>query len=269
MRLRISAFLAISILLVAIFAPFIFPYDPSSGDLDMKLLPPSFEHWLGTDHLGRDILSRLGYGARTSFFSLFAIFALILVTSFSVGMFAGYKGGSIDSILMRICDVFLTFPTFVLSLFLIAFLGVGLENVILAIALTHWAWYARMVRSIVLELRTQKYIQAAKVLGVSEIKILLRYILPNVFVQMVILITLDFGHMLLHIASLSFLGLGVQAPTPEWGVMIQDFSPYVMEHPYLMVYPGLCILISVAIFNTLGEALRDKYSLDSLKVKND
>lgn len=269
MRLKISVFLAVSLLFLAVFAPFIFPYAPDAGDLEMKLLPPSFEHWLGTDHLGRDILSRLGYGARTSFFSVFAIFFLILIGSFSVGMFAGYRGGSVDNFLMRICDIFLTLPTFVLALFLIAILGVGLENVILAIALTHWAWYARMVRSIVLELKTQKYIQAAKVLGASERKILLRYILPNVFMQMVILITLDFGHMLLHIAGLSFLGLGVQAPTPEWGVMIQDFAPYVMEYPYLMLYPGLCIFISVAIFNTLGEALRDKYSLDSLKVRND
>ena len=181
-------------------------------------------------------------------------------------MIAGYKGGVVDNVLMRVCDVFLTFPTFVLALFFIAILGVGLLNVILAIALTHWAWYARMVRSIVLEVRTQNHIMAAKMLGGSEFKILCQHILPVVFVQMIILITLDFGHMLLHVAGLSFLGLGVQAPLAEWGVMIQDFATFVMEYPHLMVYPGLCIFISVAIFNTLGEALRDKYALDTLKV---
>ena len=166
---------------------------------------------------------------------------------------------------MRICDVFLTFPTFILALFFIAIFGVGITNVILAIFLTHWAWYARMVRSIVLEVKTQKYIQAAKMLGGSDFKIMIKHILPAVFVQMIILITLDFGHMLLHISGLSFLGLGVQAPMPEWGVMIQDFAPYIMEYPLLMLYPGICIFISVAIFNTLGESLRDKYSLESLK----
>lgn len=266
MRLKIALFLSVTLIFIAIFAPLIFPHNPNIGDLQMQFSPPSSEYWLGTDHLGRDILSRLGYGARVSFFSVLCIILLIVISSFSVGMIAGYKGGVVDNVLMRICDVFLTFPTFVLALFFIAILGVGLVNVILAIALTHWAWYARMVRSIVLEVRTQNHIMAAKMLGGSELKILCQHILPVVFVQMIILITLDFGHILLHVAGLSFLGLGVQAPLAEWGVMIQDFAPFVMEYPHLMVYPGLCIFISVAIFNTLGEALRDKYALDTLKV---
>ena len=265
MRLKISLFLAITLILIAILAPIIFPYDPTLGNLEDKFLPPSLEHWLGTDHLGRDILSRLGYGARISIFSVFIISLLIAISSFFVGIVAGYKGGILDNILMRICDVFLTFPAFILALFFIAIFGVGITNVILAIFLTHWAWYARMVRSIVLEVKTQKYIQAAKMLGGSDFKIMIKHILPAVFVQMIILITLDFGHMLLHISGLSFLGLGVQAPMPEWGVMIQDFAPYIMEYPLLMLYPGICIFISVAIFNTLGESLRDKYSLESLK----
>ena len=216
MRLKISLFLAITLILIAILAPIIFPYDPTLGNLEDKFLPPSLEHWLGTDHLGRDILSRLGYGARISIFSVFIISLLIAISSFFVGIVAGYKGGILDNILMRICDVFLTFPTFILALFFIAIFGVGITNVILAIFLTHWAWYARMVRSIVLEVKTQKYIQAAKMLGGSDFKIMIKHILPAVFVQMIILITLDFGHMLLHISGLSFLGLGVQAPMPEW-----------------------------------------------------
>ena len=159
----------------------------------------------------------------------------------------------------------MTFPTFILALFFIAIFGVGITNVILAIVLTHWAWYARMIRSITLEAKTQNHIQAAKMLGGNDFMIIIKHILPVVFLQMIILITLDFGHMLLHISGLSFLGLGVQAPMPEWGVMIQDSAPYIMEHPTLMLYPGLCIFISVAIFNTLGEALRDKYSLQMEK----
>ena len=265
MRLKIALFLALCWIFVALFAPWIFPYDPTLGDLEQKFLSPSAQHWLGTDHLGRDILSRLGYVARVSLFSVFVISLLIALSSFIIGIIAGYKGGFIDSVLMRICDVFLTCPTFILALFFIAIFGVGITNVILAIVLTHWAWYARMIRSITLEAKTQNHIQAAKMLGGNDFMIIIKHILPVVFLQMIILITLDFGHMLLHISGLSFLGLGVQAPMPEWGVMIQDSAPYIMEHPTLMLYPGLCIFISVAIFNTLGEALRDKYSLQMEK----
>lgn len=265
MKLKISAILSIILLLIAILAPFIFNHDPNYGNLQDKFLPISSEHWLGTDHLGRDILSRLGYGARISFFSVFAISILIMVSSFVVGIISGYKGGIVDSILMRICDVFLTFPTFILALFFIAIFGVGLVNVILAIFLTHWAWYARMVRSITLEIKSQNHIMAAKMLGDSQAKIIIKHILPVVFSQMIILITLDFGHMLLHVSSLSFLGLGVSAPSAEWGIMIQDFAPYVMDYPHLMIYPGICIFVSVAIFNNLGEALRERYAIQSLK----
>lgn len=265
MKLKISATLSIIIILIAIFAPLIFDHDPNYGNLQNKFLPISSEHLLGTDHLGRDILSRLGHGARISFFSVFAISLLIVVSSFFIGILSGYKGGIVDNILMRICDVFLTFPTFILALFFIAIFGVGLLNVILAIFMTHWAWYARMVRSITLEIKSQNHILAAKMLGDSEFKIMRQHILPVVFSQMIILITLDFGHMLLHVSSLSFLGLGVKAPTAEWGAMIQDFAPYIMEYPHLMIYPGLCIFVSVAIFNTLGEALRDRYAIQSVR----
>ncbi len=265
-RLTISCICIIMLILLALCADYIFA-DPISGDLSLKFAPPSNTHWLGTDHLGRDILARLGHGAKTSLLTVFAISILIVICSFCVGLYAGYKGGVIDSIFMRICDVFLAFPTFVLALFFIALFGVGLLNVIIAIFITHWAWYARMVRSMVLVLRTQKYILSAKVAGSGDIKILCRHILPHVFMQMIILVTLDLGHMLLHVSGLSFLGLGVQAPQPEWGVMLQDFAPYIFEHPNLIVYPGLCIFITVALFNTFGESLRDAYAIDYIKNK--
>ncbi|TLD81427.1 nickel ABC transporter permease subunit NikC [Helicobacter sp. MIT 11-5569] len=245
------------IFLLAIFAHLL-PYDPIEIDIGAKFAPPSIEHWLGTDHLGRDVLTRLIYGARTSLFSVFVICFLILFFSFIVGFIAGYKGGYYDSILMRICDAFFAFPTFILALFLIGILGVGLSNVMIAIVLTHWAWYARMVRSLVLEARSHSFVLASIAMGSSEFQVIVRHILPSVFSQIIILITLDIGHMLLHVSGLSFLGFGVAAPTPEWGVMINDASPYIMEHYELMLYPGMAIFITVALFNLLGEALRDR-----------
>ncbi len=194
-----------------------------------------------------------------SLISVLTTILIVLILSLIVGSIAGFRGGLFDSILMRICDVFLTFPTFILALFFIGVLGAGLINVITAIALTHWAWYARIVRSIVLETKQKNYVLAAKCLGSSRFKIVLKHIMPKVLSQVIILAALDLGHIMLHVAGLSFLGLGVQAPTAEWGVMINDAAPYIREHPELMLYPGICIFITVAVFNSIGEKLRDKY----------
>jgi nickel transport system permease protein len=256
--LIILTMILVCIVLGAVLADFITPYDPFYTDLSSKFLPAGSDHLLGTDHLGRDVFSRLIYGTRMSLLSVMAISGLTLLFSLTVGCIAGYRGGAFDSILMRICDVFLTFPTFILALFFISVLGVGLLNVVLAIALTHWAWYARIVRSLVLELKVKGYVLAAQSAGGSHFRIIIRHIMPSVLVQIMILATLDLGHMLLHVAGLSFLGLGVQAPVPEWGVMINDAAPYIREHPGLMIYPGLCIFFIVAIFNSIGEIVRDK-----------
>lgn len=244
-------------LTLLVFCAPLLPLDPLSTDLSKKFAAPSLEHWLGCDHLGRDVLSRLIFGAHTSLVSLLIISSCIAVFSFVVGIVAGFKGGIFDSVLMRICDVFFVFPTFILALFFIGILGVGIENVILSIVLTHWAWYARVVRSIVLEMRTKGFVQAARAQGFGDFYIMRVHIFPAVFAQMIILLTLDLGHMLLHIAALSFLGLGVQAPTPEWGIMIADSAPYIMEYPELMLLPGVCIFLTVALFNTAGEIVRD------------
>ncbi len=251
------------LILMAIFAPFITPFDPYQVNLTQKLLP-IFSHnaleqgyYLGTDHLGRDILSRLIYGTRVSLLTVLIIVGAIICISLFVGTIAGYKGGIFDSLLMRFSDFFLTFPTFILGLFFIGVLGVGIVNVILTIIITHWAWYARMVRSMVLQIKSQDYILASKSLGSSDTQIIIRHILPSVFSQISILASLDFGHMLLHVAGLSFLGLGIQAPTAEWGVMINDALPYIYSNPALMLLPGFCIFIVVAIFNSLGELARD------------
>ncbi|WP_235695926.1 nickel ABC transporter permease subunit NikC [Alkalidesulfovibrio alkalitolerans] len=253
-----AASLAALVLCAAAFAPFVAPHDPVAVDLTAKLLPPSADHWLGTDHLGRDVFSRLIWGARASLGSVAGIVCLLLAISTLIGCLAGYVGGKVDAALMRLCDVFLTFPTFILAMFLVGILGTGMVNVIIAIAMTHWAWYARIIRSLVLSLRNREYVLAARVAGSSRGRILTRHILPPVAAQLVVLATLDIGHMMLHVSGLSFLGLGVQPPSPEWGVMINDARQYIWDHPRLIILPGLMIFLSVMAFNLLGDALRDR-----------
>lgn len=245
------------LVLAALFAPVLSPYDPSMISLEDKFAPPSVEHPLGCDHLGRDVLSRLVYGARVSMGSVAAIVTVIMVLGFAVGATAGFCGGSLDSVLMRICDVFMTFPTFILAMFLIGVLGTGMVNVIIAISLTHWAWYARIIRSLVLSLKNREYLLAARVSGTSRFMVVARHIIPPVFAQLAILATLDLGHMMMHVSGLSFLGLGITPPTPEWGVMIADARQYVWTHPELIMYPGLMIFVMVMAFNILGDAVRD------------
>ena len=253
----VALVMACAILILAAAAPLIAPYDPSYVDLEKKLASPDSSHWLGTDHLGRDILSRLIFGARVSVGSVASIIACILVLGFAVGCLAGYAGGVVDSALMRLCDVFLTFPTFILAMFLIGVLGTGLTNVVIAIVMTHWAWYARLIRGFVLSMKNRDYILAARVAGTPKLKIILRHIAPPVFAQLVILATLDIGHMMLHVSGLSFLGLGIAPPTPEWGVMINDARQFIWSSPWLIIYPGVMIFITVMSFNLLGDALRD------------
>jgi nickel transport system permease protein len=192
--------------------------------------------------------------------SVFIIINLVMIFSFIVGCISGYAGGRIDSLLMRICEIFLTFPTFILAMFLIGVLGTGLTNVVLAIALTHWAWYARIIRSLVLSMKNREYILAAQVVGTGRWSVFLKHLAPPVMAQLVILATLDIGHMMLHVSGLSFLGLGVQPPSPEWGVMINDARQYIWTQPGLIFYPGLMIFLAVLAFNIIGDTFRD--SLD-------
>ncbi|MGV6875515.1 nickel ABC transporter permease subunit NikC [Pseudochelatococcus sp. B33] len=243
--------------LLALAAPIVSPYDPNAVDLANRLQDPTWQHWLGTDHLGRDMATRLIYGARVSLGSVVLILALILALGIGVGGVSGFVGGRVDQVLMRLCDVFLTFPTFVLAMFMIGVLGTGMVNVIAAIVLSHWAWYARIVRSLVLSMRECEFVLAARVAGASRLRTFVDHILPGVLAPLTVLATLDIGHMMLHVAGLSFLGLGVSAPTPEWGVMINDARQFVWTQPMLIVWPGLMILISVMAFNRLADALRD------------
>ncbi|GJE12184.1 MULTISPECIES: nickel ABC transporter permease subunit NikC [Methylobacterium] len=256
--LAVPGALAVAILLLTLLGPLAAPHDPLAVDLTARFEPSSLTHPLGTDHLGRDILSRLIAGARTTLGAVAAALALVVALGLGVGAVAGMLGGRTDAVLMRLCDVFLTVPTFVLALFLIGAFGTGLVNVIAAIALSHWAWYARIVRGLVLELKTRDYVLAARIAGAAPPTIFVEHVLTGVLPPLVALATLDIGHMALHVAGLSFLGLGVQPPTPEWGVMINEARAFFWTRPLLVVWPGLAIALAVLAFNRLGDALRDR-----------
>lgn len=255
---RIALTMVAVIAALAILGPSISPYDPNFVDLSGRFQPPSFEHWLGTDHLGRDLLSRLMVGARLSLGSVAIALSIIIALGIVVGGASGFVGGRTDQVIMRCTDVFLTFPTLVLALFMIGALGTGLVNVILAIALSHWAWYARIVRGIVLSLKHRDFILASRLAGASDARIFAAHLLPATISQLVVLATLDIGHIMLHVSALSFLGLGVAAPTAEWGVMLNDARQFVWTEPHLMIWPGLALFLSVMAFNLLGDAIRDR-----------
>lgn len=256
--LRLGCLMVGVLVLLAVLGPWLAPYDPALVDLSERLLPSSSRHWLGTDHLGRDVLSRLIVGAQLSLGSVLMTLTLVLALGIGIGGLAGFVGGRIDMLLMRLCDMFLTFPTLVLAFFLIALLGTGLTNVIIAIALSHWAWYARMVRGMVIAQRGRDYVIASRLAGASRITRVRQHILPNVAGQLLVLASMDIGHMMLHVSGLSFLGLGVSPPTPEWGVMINDAKEFIWTQPQLLLWPGLMIFFSVMAFNLLGDALRDR-----------
>lgn len=255
---RIAAVVAGALALIAMLSPWITPHDPNAVDLAIRLQPADAVYWLGTDHLGRDILSRLMAGAAVSLGSVAIAMALILTAGIIIGGAAGFLGGRIDQAIMRVADIFLTFPTIVMALFMVGALGAGLTNVIIAIAVTHWAWYARMVRGIVLSLRRRDFIAASRLAGASPAQTFVRHLLPATMAQLLVLASLDIGHIMLHVSGLSFLGLGVTAPTAEWGVMLADAREYVWTEPLLMFWPGLALFVSVMALNTLGDALRDR-----------
>lgn len=253
------AMLVIALLaVIAIGSGWWLPWDPAAIDLQQRLLPPGAAHWLGTDHLGRDIFSRLLAATRVSLGAVMACLLLVLLIGLAVGGCAGLLGGRADRGLMRIAELFMTFPTSILSFFMVGVLGTGLTNVILAIALSHWAWYARMVRNLVVSLRQREFILAARLSGASQWRLFSDHLSGAVIPSLLVLASLDIGHMMLHVAGMSFLGLGVSAPTAEWGVMINDARQYIWTQPLQMVWPGLALFISVMAFNLLGDALRDR-----------
>lgn len=243
--------------LAAIFAPVLAPHDPNAADVVHKFSPPSQDHLLGTDHLGRDVFGRLLFGARLSIGATVVAALGITIVGVLLGMLAGYVGGVVDSAISRTIDILLGFPHLLLVLALIALLGPGLRNIVIAYVVEAWAGYARIVRGAVLAEREEPYVEAARALGASGGRILRRHVLPNIVAPIVVYTTLDLGVILLGISALSFLGLGVQPPTPEWGAMLAEATSYLAVSPYAMFFPGAAIFLVVLGFNLLGDGLRD------------
>ena len=253
--------LIVTFALMALFAPWLSPY-PDQGmgtpNVIAKLKPPSATFWLGTDHLGRDVLSRVIFGAQVSMSAGLLIVAFSLLIGLPVGLLAGYFGGWVDEALMRITDIFLAFPALLLAVLLAAALGPGLLNSIVAVAVTWWPWYARMARAEVLVLRGQPYVEAASVMGVSQTRIVIRHILPGAARPLLVQAALDVGPALLTASSLSFLGLGVLPPTADWGKMVDEGRKFFPDRWWVAAAPGIAIFLLALAFSVLGDALRNR-----------
>ncbi len=258
--LNIVAFALIAVFaLCALLAPVIAPYDPLLQALGSRLMPPSPDHWLGTDSLGRDIASRILYGARISLIIGVVVVASAGVFGTVVGLVAGYSGGLVDEALMRLTEVFLAFPALILAMAIAGALGPSLTNAIIAIAAVTWAVYARLTRGQILSLRRREFVEAARAIGASQFRIVFRHLLPNALAPLMIQASFDLGSSIIAAAGLSFIGFGAQPPTPEWGVMISEGRNYISTQPWLSLFPGLAILLAVGSFNLLGDGLRDAF----------
>ncbi len=243
--------------LLALLAPLVSPRDPNAIDVAHKLTPPSRQYPLGSDALGRDVASRLIYGARLSISMAVAASLAIAVIGLLIGLCAGYVGGVVDAVISRTIDVVLTVPGFLLALAVLGTMGPGLDKMIGAVVAVSWASFARVVRSAVLAERAKPYVASARATGASHTRIVGRHVLPNVISPVVVLTTLEMGSILLGVSALSFLGLGVNPPTAEWGAMLSEARTYLSDAPFLMVAPGMAILLMVLGFNLLGDGLRD------------
>ena len=244
--------------LAAVIGPWLVPYDPSAQELALRLEGPSRLHWLGLDELGRDILARVMSGARISLFVGLVVVSVSASIGAVMGAFAGYYGGIVDEAISRVIDILLAFPGLLLAIALVAVLGPSLTNVVLALSLIGWVGYARVVRAQVLQAREFEYVAAARAIGAATPRILIRHVLPAALPALTVQATLGMGGAILSEAALSFLGLGVQSPTPSWGAMLNYGRVHVLDAPHLTVFPGLAIALVVLGLNLLGDSLRDR-----------
>ena len=249
--------LTVLIVVVALAAPLIAPYDPSAQDTARRLEEPSRQHLLGLDDLGRDVLSRIVYGARVSLRVGFSVVLLASIVGITLGAIAGYFGGKLDTLIMRLSDILLAFPGILLAIALVAVLGPSLNNVILALATIGWVGYARLVRGQVLKVREMEFVTAARALGARSFRVIVRHVLPNVINPVIVMATLGLAGAILSEAALSFLGLGVQPPTPSWGAMLTSGRRYLGLANHLAIFPGAAIMLAVMGLNFLGDGLID------------
>jgi peptide/nickel transport system permease protein len=242
----------------ALFAPWIAPQDPAHIDLPSRLAPPSLSHWCGTDELGRDILSRLIYGSRVSMLVGSCVVAGSLGLGLIIGSIAGYYGGRIDRFVnVVIMNAFLSFPGILLAIAFVAFRGPGIFNVVLALSLGGWVGYARLVRAQVLAAREREFVEAARALGASDLRVIVRHILPNIIQPVIVQAAIGMAGAILAEATMSFLGLGVPPPTASWGTMLNDGRAHLFDAPHLVIFPALAVMLAVLSFNFIGDALRD------------
>lgn len=252
-----------ALILLAIFAPLIAPHDPTNQARDALLMPPVWQtggsstYLLGTDAIGRDILSRLLFGARFSLFIGLVVVTIALVGGIALGLLAGFFGGWVDSVIMRVMDVVLAFPSLLLALVLVAILGPGLTNAMIAIALVLQPHFARLTRAAVMAEKNREYVMAARVAGASKLRLMFRTILPNCLGPLIVQGTLSFSNAILDAAALGFLGMGAQPPTPEWGTMLAEAREFILRAPWVVTFPGIAILITVLAINLVGDGLRD------------
>lgn len=244
-------------IILAVFADKLNIYDPEKMAMTEKFIAPCLAHPFGTDHMGRDILSRIILGSRISLATSASAVLISATVGTVLGMLSGYIGGVADVLLMRLVDVMLAFPAIVFALAISTLLGKGQTNLLIAICFVQWTRYARVARGEAIMFKNSEYIQAARTVGNSNVSILIRYVLPHVIPKIIILISLDIGSIILYCASLSFLGLGAQPPTPDWGVMISEGKDYMQYAPWMTIFPGLAIAMSALAFNMLGDGLRD------------
>ena len=258
--LLVGAVIALFVVLVGVFAPILAPYpeDASTATHPLQvLLPPSSAHRFGTDQVGRDVLSRVIFGARVSPVIAASVIALSLMIGVTLGLVAGYFGGIVDDVIMRITDIFLAFPALLLALALATVLTPSITNTVLVISLTWWPWYARIVRGQAASVAGRRYVESAHALGVSHGRILLRHVLPNSMTPILVQASLDVGGVILTASALSFLGLGAQDPTPDWGLMVSQGQSFFTTHWWLVTFPGLAILFTAVAFNLIGDGLRE------------
>ena len=253
----LGLFLIMSIVVVAIFAPLIAPYSPTKRDQTQRLLPPSLNHLFGTDVAGRDIFSRVVYGARISLQESLIVIIIAVFIGMLIGCISGFFGGLLDEVVMRLTDIFLAFPGMILAMAVNAALGPGIGSAIIAVSITWWPSYARMVRGQVMSAKNEVYVEAARALGSPTWRILIKHILPNCIAPIIVQATLDAGAVLLTISGLSYIGLGAQPPTPEWGAMVNEGKSYILSQWWWPTFPGLAICWLVVGFNLVGDLVRD------------
>lgn len=256
-KLVLLLILSAAVILAAFFAEYLCPYDPDAQDLSIALSAPDLHHPMGTDQYGRDMLSRVILGGRTSILSALLLTALISVSGTALGILCGWKGGITDTVIMRLADLFLAFPGLVFAMAVAALLHNGIPGAIFSLALVSWPKYARLSRSETLSIRKNSFIEAAVFSGDSGAQIVLRHILPNIAGPILVTAALDIGTMIMELAGLSFLGLGAQPPTAEWGSMMSNGRSMLQTCPWVVLSPGIAMVISVSVFNLLGDTLRD------------